>query len=95
MASNTRYIFTKRIYNNYIVLLKCKEGYSSFDIDNKILKYINFKRLSDLNKMQINYIIIENMDIIKHQKYKNNTFEIYKMKVLFTEIIDKLFSKII
>ncbi len=72
-----RYKFLKKLYKNYVIIIKRKEKYYSYNIDLEILKYINSNN--------INYIIIENLNIIKKVKYADNTYSkyFYFCKILY------------
>lgn len=39
----TRYLFLKRLYPNYVIIILKKDEYITFDIDNKIVKLIDYK----------------------------------------------------
>lgn len=61
-----RYNVLKHIYQNYLILLIKNNKYYTFDEDKIIFNYIN----RNLNKYEINYIILDNLDIIVKKEYE-------------------------
>ena len=89
LTIKTRYLFLKRLYPNYVIIILKKDEYITFDIDNKIVKLIDYK----LDKYNINYLILDNLEIIKIINYTNNKYLEIKMRVeLFSLLL--LVSKI-
>ena len=85
----TRYLFLKRLYPNYVIIILKKGKYITFDIDNKIVRLIDYK----FNKYNINYLILDNLEIIKIINYTNNKYLEINMRVeLFSLLL--LVSKI-
>ena len=82
-----RYYFIKRLYPKTIIIIKQKEKYISFDIDKDILTFID--DYSVLDKYHINYMIIDNLDIIKFQKYQNNDYDKY---MYISKLVKLLFN---
>ena len=78
-----RYLFLKKMNRKSIILIKGKSKYYSYGKDLEILKFINFNmeyinsRLSYLDKYNINYIVLDNLDIIDNVKFKNNNYMKY------------------
>ena len=70
MSAYNRYKFIKRLNRRSLILIKGKNRYISFERDINILRYINFNmnydycNLSYLDKYKINYIVLDNLDII-------------------------------
>ncbi len=91
MSSYNRYSFTKKIYPKYIVLLIHKNKYYSYDIDRKILSYIMFKNKTYiLRKKHINYLILDELDIIEKYDYDDNMFDKYVYLIYLNKIFDKI-----
>ena len=66
------------MYWNYLILVSLKHGYVSFDNDNKILNYLGIKNnYKKLNDYRINYIVLDNLNIIEVRRYKNNKYKKY------------------
>ncbi len=90
-----RYLFLKRLYPNYVIIILKKDEYITFDIDNKIVKLIDYK-FNKYNKYNINYLILDNLEIIKIIKYTNNKYLEIKMRVeLFSLLllVSKIYQK--
>ena len=90
-----RFIIIKQFYNQYVVLIKRKEKYITFDQDTEILEYIKYKKPKDLNKKKINYLILDNLDIVKKCEYKeDNKYREYLLKAYIDKIIKKMRARI-
>lgn len=80
------------IYPNYLIILIRKDKYYSFDNDKKILEYLNFKnKLYILRKNSINYLVLDELDIIEMYEYENNKLD----KYLYLLYLDKILKMII
>ena len=79
----SRYMFFKKLYKRYIILIKGKDRYYTYDRDKEILEYVKFNNkynessLSYLDKYCINYIVIEDLNIIDNVKFKDNNYMKY------------------
>lgn len=69
-----RYEVIKKLYPNYLILLIKNNKYYTFDEDKLIFNYLKRK----LNN--INYIILDNLDIIVKKEYENNNYLYYYTK---------------
>ena len=85
-----RYSLLKKINKRSIVLIKGKNGYISFDRDLQILKYIKFEfnyaycNLNYLDKYNVNYIVLDNLDVVIGKKYMvNNYIKYLKLSYLY------------
>ena len=96
---NNRYYFLKKIYPNYLLLFKSdknKLGYKCFGNDKYILKYIrSFNSSIDsvtksLEKWGINYILIDNLQLTKIYKNKENRYCEYMYKFMALDILDRI-----
>lgn len=86
-----RYNFTKNVYKDYLIIIRRKNKYYTFSKDKKILNYINFKdKIYVIKKKQINYLILDNLDIIDITKYDNNNYN----KYLYLSYIDDILLEI-
>ena len=88
----TRYLFLKKLYPNYVVIILKKGKYITFDIDNKIFNLLN-NSFNNLDKYNINYLIIDNLEIIKISKYINNRYLEFKKRVELLSAILILYQK--
>lgn len=58
-----------------VVLLLSKDKYISYERDKRILEYINFNdNLCELDKRNINYVVLDNLNIIEDKKYDCNNY---------------------
>ena len=80
-----RYNDLKHIYQNYLILIIKNNKYYTFDEDKLIYTYIN----RNLNKHEINYIILNNLDIIIKKAYENNNYLNYYFKVNLINILER------
>ena len=90
MSRKYRYQFTKDTFPGYIVFLVVKRKYITYDNDLEILKYIKYKdKLSLLDKYKINYLVLDNLDIIIQKKFEDNNY----YKYLYLTKLDKVINK--
>lgn len=82
-----RYYFFKKKFKDYIILIKKKDKYYTFDQDDEILKYMEYKKLSDIRIRKINYIIIDNLEIEQIKEYKENNYELFLLKTFIRKIL--------
>ena len=94
MGFKTRYLFTKRTFPKTIVIFAKDNRYLSYQKDQDFLKYLKFKRLKDLDKLRINYIVLHNMEIINHKVNKVNMYDIYYARFFLTEMIETIKSSL-
>lgn len=86
-----RYREIKNIYNDYIIFIKRKnKDYKLYNIDKKIFEYLNLKKINFLKTYEINYLILDNLDIVEKYEYENNRYYEYYIKVLLTNTIKNI-----
>lgn len=91
VSMKSRYNFTKNIYKDYVVLIYRKKKYYSYDKDKIILDYIGFNnKLYILRKYNINFIILDDLELIGIVHYKINNY----YKYLFISYIDCIIKEI-
>ena len=75
-----RYEVIKKLYPNYLILIRYKDKLKTFKEDKIIYNYIN----KNINKYHINYIILNKLDIEKIKEYSDNNYiNIYfKIKII-------------
>ena len=78
-----RYEVIKKLYPNYLILLIKNNKYYTFDEDKLIFNYLKRK----LNN--INYIILDNLDIIVKKEYENNYYLNYYFKINLINILER------
>ena len=88
MSMINRYLFTKNVYNNYLVIIYRLGNYYSFYSDKEIIKYIKFKGNTRILKQKIiNNLILNNLDIVEINNYNNNTYDYYLMIVIIIKVL--------
>lgn len=89
MSMINRYKFTKNIYSDYLVIIYRLGNYYSFSYDNDILKYIKFKGNTNIIKRKrINYLILNNLDIIEINRYYDNRYDYYLKIICIIKVIN-------
>ena len=90
-----RYFFFKRLYFDCIILFKYKNNYKSIKDDLFVLNYINFKSLKDLKIRNINFIIIDGLEVCYKKTFKNNNYYKYYYQMKIYRIYKQLKSSIV
>ena len=77
-----RYEVIKKLYPNYLILIRYKDKLKTFKEDKIIYNYIN--KNININKYHIKYIILDKLDIEKIKEYSDNNYiNIYfKVKII-------------
>ena len=85
----TRYDFIKKLYKDYIIIFR-KNNYN-YIYNYEFLSLFNDKMsiISKLNKYHINYIILDNMNIIDIINFKDNKYNYYKNRYIIYRIITR------
>ena len=80
--------------NRYLFFIE-KKKLKTYDIDTNILSLVKTKDniLETLDKEQINYIIVDNLDIIESKTYINNSYSLYRKKAKLVKLIYKVVVK--
>ena len=63
---NERYLIIKKLYPNYLILIKVKDKIKLLGIDKKIVDMFGIDNLKNVNKL-----ILDNLDILKKEEYEN------------------------
>ena len=91
MSAYNRYSFTKGVYPDYVVLLYKKNKYYTYGKDRKILEYIKFKnKTSILRKKKINYLVLDELDIVEKYEYLDNQMDRYLYLINMKKILDEI-----
>lgn len=85
MSVKNRYEIANKYYKNYVILILIKK--KLYIYKNNILT--SFKEINKLKKLHINYIILDNLEVIE-QKYEDNKYEEYYLKYNLNNIIDNI-----
>ena len=75
-----RYEVIKKLYANYLILIRYKDKIKTFKEDKLIYNYLN----KNIDKVHLNYIILNKLDIEKIKEYSDNNYiNIYfKIKII-------------
>ena len=84
---NERYLILKRLYPNYLILIKDKDKIKLLDVDKKIVDMFGIDNLKNVNKL-----ILDNLDIVKKEEYENNKYDIYYLKIRLIDLINEIRS---
>ena len=87
-----RYYIAKKKHQEYLVVIIRKGKYVSYGIDALILKHLktNVNIEHQLQEKHINYLILDNLDIISKYADENNQYN----KYFYLETIRKILNKI-
>lgn len=91
-----RYIFFKSLYKDYLLLFTKKDNLLSFNIDNRIISILSSSSnniLEVLTTNSINYIIVDNLDIIEIKTFTNNSYNLYKKKAYLITLSNIIINK--
>ncbi len=89
MSYKNRYVFIKRTYPNTMIIFKnSKNKYIGYREQKEFLKYLQFKRLNNLSKLKINYIVISNMQILEHKTFEENNYELYYARFSLFKLVN-------
>lgn len=96
MSRINRYKFTKNIYPDYIVLLTRKNKYITYDIDLKLIDYLEVDEdLTILDKLHINYLVLDDLEIINIKSYKDNNYDKYCLGLVINKVVKKIGNRLI
>ena len=82
---NERVNILKKLYPNYLILVKNKDKIKFVGIDKLIVDTFGLKKLKNVNKL-----LLDNLDIKILEEYDNNSYEDYYLKIRLIEIIKEL-----
>ena len=82
---NERASILKKLYPNYLILVKNKDKIKFVGIDKLIVDTFGLKKLKNVNKL-----LLDNLDIKILEEYDNNSYEDYYLKIRLIEIIKEL-----
>ena len=87
MSKYNRYLFCKRLYNNYLILIKNKDKIISFDEDLKIIELYGIEKI----KQEINHLILDGLDI-KLYEFRDNSYNYFYKTIILLKIINIIIS---
>ena len=92
----TRYTFLKKLYSEYLIIFYRNKTFLTFDIDRKIEKMIKEKNqefVKTLEKHHINYIILDNLNVIKKKNFQDNCYLEFCEKVKLFDMCLKIYNE--
>lgn len=103
MSRKTRYDFAKWVYPDYVVLIKHKDKYITYENDRFICDYIGFYtydskrkyRFKTFLRYQINYLILDELEITELKKFVSNNYNRYVYLINIRRIVKKIGNKLI
>lgn len=100
MSRENRYKITKQIHPDYIILIKYKDKYITYNNDTLICSYLKFYknnkyRFYVFEQKQINYLVLDELDIIRIKQYKENNYNRYVYITNIKRIVKKVGNKLI
>ena len=84
-----RYEFAKMCYYEYVILILKNRKLYSYNEEGKLY---NFKYIKKLKELHINYIILDNLDVIKRE-YKDNRYKEYYYKYKINKLLDLIIDR--
>lgn len=82
---NERINILKKLYPNYLILVKVKDKIKFVGIDKLIVDTFGIKKIKNVNKL-----LLDNLDIKILEEYDNNSYEDYYLKIRLIEIIKEI-----
>ncbi len=90
MSRISRYKFLKKIFNNYIVLIYKDKRYYTYGIDAYMFYHKCNKDIRKVERLRINYVIVEGLEEVDKKEYKNNRYSHYFYRCGVLRILDKM-----
>lgn len=91
----TRYQFIKRLYPNYVlVFIEKKQKYHLVEEQMRFLKI--FKKKNMINTLEyyhINYLVIDNLSIVKKKEFSDNRYLELLKKAIIIELMNRFEMK--
>ena len=82
---NERINILKKLYPNYLILVKVKDKIKFVGVDKLIVDTFGIKKIKNVNKL-----LLDNLDIKILEEYDNNSYEDYYLKIRLIEIIKEI-----
>lgn len=73
----------KKLYPNYLIVIKVKDKIKFIGIDKKIVDTFGYLNLKNTNKL-----LLDNLAILKIEEYSNSQYEEYYIKARIIELIN-------
>lgn len=88
MSVKNRYEIAKKYYKNCVILVLIKR--KLYIYENNLL--VDFKEINKLKELHINYVILDNLEVIK-KEYEDNKYEEYYLKFSLNNILGNILEK--
>ena len=82
---NERVSILRKLYPNYLILVKHKDKIKFVGIDKSIVDIFGLKKLKNVNKL-----LLDNLDIKILEEYDNNQYIDYCLKVKLIEMLKEI-----
>ena len=82
---NERVSILRKLYPNYLILVKHKDKIKFVGIDKSIVDTFGLKKLKNVNKL-----LLDNLDIKILEEYDNNQYIDYCLKVKLIEMLKEI-----
>jgi len=89
MSTINRYKIAKKYYKDSVILFFIKKKLYIYK-DNIL---VDFKSINRLKELHINYIILDNLEVIE-RKYEDNNYEEYYLKDKLNNILDNILDRL-
>lgn len=99
MSRKNRYKFTKWIYPDYVILIKYRDRYITYNNDTLICNYLKFYknnkyRFNVFEKHNINYLVLDELDITRIKQYQENNYNRYVYITNIKRIVKTIGNKL-
>lgn len=88
MSVYNRYEFIKNLYSNYIIFIKKKDKYYTYYLDNFVLQLLKVDYYKKIENYKINYLLIDNLEVVSKVCYRNNNYNKYLVIYLINDIFN-------
>lgn len=100
MSRKNRYLFTRWVYPDYIILIKYRNNYIMYDNNILICNYLKFYknkkyRFHIFDKYKINYLVLDELDITEIKQYQENNYNKYVYITNIKRIVKTIGNKLI
>lgn len=84
-----RYLEIKNLFKEHVIIFKNKDRYISFFEDKEIINMIKYRKFSDLKDYDIDYLVLDNLEIIEKYESANNRYHILSNKCKIINVIKR------
>ena len=84
-----RYLEIKNLFKEHAIIFKNKDRYISFFEDKEIINMIKYRKFFDLKDYDIDYLVLDNLEIIEKYESDNNRYHILSNKCKIINVIKR------